>query len=235
MRIAIIPARGGSKRIPHKNIIDFFGKPMIAWTIEAALKSRLFDKVVVNTDSQAIADIACRYGAEVPLMRKVFADDMTPISQVTIHAIEELKTQLNWDIDSVVQLMANCPLRQEKHIIESVEHFMAHGLDFQLSACKFGWLNPWWAVELDASLAPKPLFDQALKQRSQDLKPLFCPSGAIWIAKVDALLRDQSFYGTNHKFFPIDWRAAVDIDDREDLDFAQGVYLSMQQHTGDRK
>ena len=78
--IAIIPARGGSKRIPKKNIIDFNGKPMIAWTIKAALESKLFSKVLVSTDSEEIAEISQKYGADVPFLRRSFSDDITPVS-----------------------------------------------------------------------------------------------------------------------------------------------------------
>ncbi len=88
-RIAIIPARGGSKRIPEKNIIDFAGKPMIAWSIEAALKSNLFDRVIVSTDDIKIADIAKQWGAEVPFLRKECADDYSTVSEATTSALTQ--------------------------------------------------------------------------------------------------------------------------------------------------
>ena len=92
--IAIIPARGGSKRIPKKNIIDFFGKPLIAHTIESAIKSNIFDRVIVSTDCKEIAKISLQYGAEVPFMREDKADDFSPISDATIYTLKRLKKRV---------------------------------------------------------------------------------------------------------------------------------------------
>ena len=99
--IALIPARGGSKRIPKKNIIEFSGKPMIAWTIEAALKSEKFEKVVVSTDDPEIASVAQKYGAAVPFLREEDADDFTPISTVTLNYSVRLQDIWAEEIDVV--------------------------------------------------------------------------------------------------------------------------------------
>src|SRR5690606_22090036 len=88
-KIAIIPARGGSKRLPKKNILDFKGKPMIAWTIEAAISSELFDKVIVSTDTEEIKEISIQYGAEVPFLRQNTGDDFSPVSLATIEALNQ--------------------------------------------------------------------------------------------------------------------------------------------------
>jgi N-acylneuraminate cytidylyltransferase len=228
MNVAIIPARGGSKRIPNKNIIDFCGKPMIAWTIEAAVESMLFDKIVVSTEDEAIAEISTYYGAEVPFLRTQFYDDATPVSLVTTNVLQELTSCCSCEYNVVVQLMANCPLRKSTHIQESFEHFKSNNYHFQLSCCKFGWQNPWWSFQISPEYDPIPLFPDALKQRSQDLAPLYCPSGAIWIAETSALLRVGTFYGNGYKLYPIDWHAAVDIDDYHDLEFAKSIYFSKQ-------
>ena len=151
--VCIIPARGGSKRIPKKNIIDFFEKPMISWTIEAALKSRLFS---------------------------------------------EIKIKLGLEYDNVVQLMANCPLRGTQDIRNSFNNFLSKKLEFQISSFKFGWMNPWWSVKISETGKPIPIFPESLKTRSQDLPDLYCPTGAIWIAKVPALLRANTFYGPGY-------------------------------------
>lgn len=103
--IAIIPARGGSKRILKKNIIDFNGKPMIAWTIEAALKSQLFSKVLVSTDCEETADIARAFGAEVPFLRRGYSDDITPVSEATLDALLQAEKFWNLDFDTVTQLI----------------------------------------------------------------------------------------------------------------------------------
>ena len=119
--VAIIPARGGSKRIPRKNIKDFFGKPLIAYSIEVALKSNLFDKVIVSTDDEEIAKIAVEYGAVVPFIRpKELSDDFTGTGAVVNHALEYLKEQGEVH-DFVCTIYATAPFLDEKYLIEGFE------------------------------------------------------------------------------------------------------------------
>ncbi|AGR78433.1 CMP-pseudaminic acid synthetase [Aliarcobacter butzleri 7h1h] len=119
--VAIIPARGGSKRIPKKNIKNFHGKPLIAYSIEVALKSKLFDKVVVSTDDEEIAKIAKEFGAEVPFLRpKELSDDFTGTGAVINHTINFLKEQ-GENIDFICTIYATAPLLQEKYLIKAYE------------------------------------------------------------------------------------------------------------------
>lgn len=222
-RIAIIPARGGSKRIPQKNIIDFCGKPMIAWTILAAKESGLFDRVLVSTDDPIIAEVAKEWGAEVPFLRTNSADDHTPVSEATMLALKQSMAHWSESYSSVTQLMANCPLRTADDIERAVTRFEMLNRSFQISCFKYGWMNPWWAVKLDSEGHPDRLFPEAATQRSQDLPELFCPTGAIWIAQANSLLTAKTFYGPAHIFEPISWESAIDIDDYDDLRFAQVV------------
>ena len=221
--IAIIPARGGSKRIPHKNIVELMGKPMIAWTIEAAQKSKLFDRIFVSTDDQEIADVAEKFGVEVPFLRTECADDFSTASDATIFALKQVKHHFGEEYECVAQLMANCPLRTEREIKAAFDNFTEHNLDFQISCFKFGWMNPWWAAELDGNLVPKKLFPEVGGKRSQDLPELYCPTGAIWLARVEKLLEQNTFYGEGYRMFPMNWRAAVDIDNYEDLEMAAAL------------
>lgn len=217
-RIAIIPARGKSKRIPQKNILEVAGKPMIAYTIEAALKSQLFDRVLVSTDDDQIARISEEYGAWVPFKRSEYVDDYSTVSDVTINALEVLESEFDETYDMVVQLMANCPLRDYTEITKATEFFETNGHNFQISCFQYGWMNPWWAHRLDNDMKAKPLFTEEMKgKRSQDLDSLYCPTGAIWIAQTAALIQSKSFYGEDYRFFPMSWRKALDIDDYEDL------------------
>lgn len=222
--IAVIPARGGSKRIPRKNIMDFMGKPLIAWTVEAAKESGVFDRIVVSTDDKETARIVEKLGVEVPFFREEATDDQSPVSVATIAAINQAQAHWHEEYDVVVQLMANCPLRGSKEIVDSYNNFKRGNAHFQLSCFKFGWMNPWWAMRLDDQQRHEFLFPEALKMRSQDLADLFCPTGAIWIARISQLLVDKTFYGKGHTFFPIDWKSAVDIDNYEDVDFAKAVF-----------
>lgn len=224
--IAIIPARGGSKRIPRKNIIDFHGKPMIAWTIEAALRSGCFDRVVVSTDDAEIAEVARTHGAEVPFLRGRHADDIAPVSLATLEALSQTEEILGERYARVVQLMANCPLRNEADITAALENFSAQDSSSQISCFRFGWMNPWWAVTLDEANHPQMLFPDAYKTGSQNLPPLFCPSGAIWVANVAHLREHGSFHTPTKTFLPMAWQSAMDIDDYEDLEMAKVLMTS---------
>lgn len=223
--IAIIPARGGSKRIPKKNIIDFMGKPIIAWTIEAAQESGIFDKIVLSTDSEEIATIGRAYGIEVPFLRFDKNDDISPVSEATIAAVLQAEEFFNEKYDIVVQLMANAPLRNEKDIREQYKNFVDYNRDFQISSFKFGWMNPWWSFKVNLDGTFEWMLPEGVSKRSQDLDILFCPTGVVWIAKVDKLKESNSFYGPGYKFCEINWKSAVDIDNYDDLEFAKVLYL----------
>ena len=219
--IAIIPARGGSKRIPKKNIVDFNGKPMIAWTIEAAINSKIFTKVIVSTDSDEIAEISREYGADVPFLRSGLSDDITPVSEATCAALIQAEECWGTNFDTVTQLMANCPLRTKTDIVDFHDEYFTRDVNFLLSCFKFGWMNPWWAFKLDDNDQHTFLFNEALKSRSQDLDHLYCPTGSIWVADAKALKRECTFHGVRKQFCQIDWVAAIDIDDEDDLRMAK--------------
>tara|TARA_B100000212_G_C27290111_1_gene496887 strand:- start:158 stop:862 length:705 start_codon:yes stop_codon:yes gene_type:complete len=219
--IAIIPARGGSKRLPRKNILDFKSKPLIAWTIEAALRSKLFDKVLVSTDDNEISNISKKYGADVPFLRNKAADDITPISEATIVALKQAEEFWGGKFNIICQLMANCPLRDQDNIKTSFNAFINSKKPSQISCFKFGWMMPWWSLKLNKDGEGEQLFPEACKKRSQDLPPLYCPTGAIWIAKRDSLLKNNSFYMPGTRYEPINWISAVDIDEYDDFKMAE--------------
>ena len=223
--LGIICARGGSKRIPKKNIIDFFDKPLIAWTIQAALESRVFDRLIVSTDDEEIASISRKYGAEVPFLRHNHADNHATISMVVTDVIETIDRELDESYRYVTHLMPNCPIRNSQDIINSYSHFIAKDLSFQISCFEYGWMNPWWAFRIGDSGVVSALHPEGITTRSQDLEKLFCPTGAIWMAKTSELLDSGNFYGPDFKLFPISWQSAVDIDNYEDLEMAKAVFL----------
>lgn len=226
--IAIIPARGGSKRIPGKNVIPFRGRPMIGWTIEAALESGVFDKVIVSTDDPKIADIARSEGAEVPFLRDAHADDQSPVSEAIITAIGQAEQYFGKSFLTVAQLMPNCPLRNADDIRSAWERFQGSSHNFQISAFEFGWMNPWWAAKLGDDSQPIWTFPEARKSRSQDLEKLYCPTGATWIADVSSLIESRTFYGPGHILHPMPWQSAVDIDDYNDLHMAEALSMIKQ-------
>lgn len=222
--LAVIPARGGSKRLKNKNILPLAGQPMIAHTIKSALDSRLFADVLVSTDSPAIARIARKCGADVPFLRDAkLADDHTPVSAATLSSLKQMQAHTGKTYTAVVQLMPNCPCRSAQDIRNAYRQFLRSGASFQISVFPFGWMNPWWAMRLDRLARPIRLFPEAYKRRSQDLDKLYCPTGAIWISKADALRKQKTFYGKGFSVFVMDWRHAIDIDDKEDLEMAKAV------------
>lgn len=228
-KLGIILARGGSKRLPRKNILDFFGKPMLAWTIEAAISSGVFDRVLVSTDDKEIAEIAIKYGAEAPFLRGSAADDITPSSEATLIALEEAEKYWQEKYEIVAQLMANCPLRTADDISHLMSRFLKNEARSQISCFRFGWMNPWWAFKLSRDGSPSYLFDQERKSRSQDLQSLYCATGALWIANSDSLRNHKTFYAPDHRFEEISLSSAVDIDDAEDFEMAKIFYLQRWQ------
>jgi CMP-N-acetylneuraminic acid synthetase len=221
--VAIIPARGGSKRVPGKNVMDFCGKPMIAWTIEAAQASGLFDKIIVSTDDAEIARISIECGAEVPFLRQSKADDFSPVSEATIETLRQLEAEGEY-FDDVIQLFAVCPLRTAEDIVASYEFYLNSKRPFMVSCFKYAWMNPWWAISLNKENEATWIFEDS-KKRSQDLPELYCPTGAIWTADVKELYKENTFYGAGHVFWEIDWKRAVDIDNYEDIQLAKALYL----------
>lgn len=223
-RIAIILARGGSKRLPRKNVLDFHGKPMLAWSVLAAIDSGMYHRVLVSTDDAEIAEIAMQYGAEVPFLRDVAADDVATSSDATLAALRQAEQYWGENYNSVSQLMANCPLRDSEDIRAAIKNFDEQNAKAQLSCFKFGWMNPWWAMKVDAAGHGLPLFPDAINQRSQDLPELFCPSGAIWISCTAALKEHQTYQQPGRIYLPMDWISAMDIDDESDLAMAKACY-----------
>lgn len=219
--IAIVPARSGSKRVENKNIREMCGKPLIAYTIEAAIKSQLFDRIIVTTDCEHIATISEKFGAEVPFLRsKDLADDHCPVSLATLDAVEKVQNNAE-SYANVAQLMANCPLRDENDVISSYKQFVSSDSDSQISIMKYGWQNPWWAMEFDDNFRVFPIFEEALKERSQDLPEIFAPTGAIWWSKTDSLSKNKTFHIKEKTGWEISIINGMDIDTKEDWDIAE--------------
>jgi CMP-N-acetylneuraminic acid synthetase len=221
--LAVIPARGGSKRVPGKNVRPLAGKPVLVYTIEAALQSGLFARTVVSTDSARIAAVALEAGAEVPFLRDAaLADDHTPVSAVTVDALERLDpgaSLFRW----VAQLMPNCPLRGADEIRASYQEFFESGAPTQLSITRFGWMNPWWAMARAVGGELQPVFADLTTRRSQDLPELFCPTGAVWWGQAEVLRRHRTYHVPGRTGFELEWRRAVDIDTEEDWAMAEAL------------
>ena len=224
-RIAIIPARSGSKRIPDKNIIPLCKKPLLFWAIDLAKDSKLFDRIIVSTDSKYYSEIAIERGAECPFLRKESFDDYSPVSEATRSALIQSNKFFNEHYDTVVQLMPNCPLRKLSSLKNFIESFESCKTSSLISGFEFGWMNPNWAYEENKFGIPKALFPERINKRSQDLKTLYCPSGAIWVTSESNLLNFKTFYVPEWRFKIIPWQEAIDIDNYSDLEMAEILYL----------
>jgi N-acylneuraminate cytidylyltransferase len=224
--LAVIPARGGSKRVPRKNVREMAGRPLIAYTIEAALNSGIFARVVVSTDDDEIARIGRSCGAEVPFLRSVsLADDITPVSAATADALGRLDPDGAVFAD-VAQLMANCPLRTAEDVRASHVAFRARRAPAQISVARYGWQSPWWALARDAAGRIEPVFADRLQQRSQDLPDLFCPTGAIWWATAETLRTHRTYHVAGRTGWELPWDHAIDIDTEDDWRLAEGLLLA---------
>jgi len=139
MNLAVIPARGGSKRIPRKNIKSFSGKPIIVFSIEAALSSKLFDRVIVSTEDQEIAEIAEKYGAEVPFMRPVeLADDFTGVHSVVAHTVRELRLE-GFDYDYICMIYATAPFIRPDEIVKGFKIIQESNYHSVLAVTQFSY------------------------------------------------------------------------------------------------
>jgi pseudaminic acid cytidylyltransferase len=228
--VALIPARGGSRRVPRKNVLPFFGHPLIAYTIAAARNSGLFSAVVVSTEDQEIAAIARRYGAEVLPRPAALADDKTGVVDVALHALEALRAR-GAAPAALCNLMPNCPLRRSGDIREQFARFEQEGRLFQISAVEFRGVYPHWSLAVDGQGRGRWFLDGNLR-RSQDLPPLVCPTGAIWWARAGALEKQRQFYGEPFHVALMDGNRGLDIDTPEDLAFADLLVRGLRDRDG---
>lgn len=220
--LAIIPARRGSKRLPNKNIKPLCGKPLLAWSIESALDSLYIDEVVVSTDSKEYAQIARKYGANVPFLRpKNLSQDTTSTFEVLRHCIEFYKNELDKEFDYVVLLQPTSPLRKTWHINESCKKIINTYATSLVSVCKCEH-SPLWCNTLpedgnmDNFLSP-----QVIGKRSQDLPCYYRLNGAIFIAQATALLESQSFFTPHTIAYKMSNQFSSDIDSKLDFDITE--------------
>ena len=223
--IAIIPARGGSKRIPRKNIKDFFGKPLIAYSIQTALESKLFDRVIVSTDDEEIAQIAREYGADVPFIRpKELSDDFS-ITQVVIeHALQYLRDN-NENYDYYCTIYATAPLLQSKYLIEGFEKltntdainvFSATSMPFPIQR----------TFKIDTNDRCEMFTPEHYITRSQDLEEAYQDAGQFYWSKIGKK-SDEIMFGKDSIPIILPRHLVQDIDTLEDWTRAEKLYQNL--------
>ena len=222
--VAIIPARGGSKRIPRKNIKLIAGKPMVAYSIEAGLKSKYVDRVIVSTEDKEIAEISKQYGAEVFIRPLELAQDETKTAPVMIDVVEKLEIEEYYP-DIVVLLQPTSPLRDSQFINEAFEQFFkSPENDSIFSAHVRCHTMPLWKKHYNGGLTC--LYDYHLRPRSQDRhlnELLYSEDGAFYAIKIGAFKKWKDFIGENPCIYETPYK--VDIDHVQDFQMAEQMIL----------
>ncbi|WP_250868560.1 cytidylyltransferase domain-containing protein [Methanococcoides seepicolus] len=223
--IAIIPARGGSKGIPRKNIKELCGKPLIGHIIETALNVKEIDRVIVSTEDAEIAEVAQKFGAEVPFIRpEELARDETPTLPVLQHTIKYLEENENYNPDIVVLLYTTSPLLNHERIFEGIKLLKEGNFDSVLSVVEDR--GHYW-IEKESNY--ERLYPIQLKNR-QLTKSLFKENGAIYICKRDLLMEENTIVGENVGFLVMEERESVDIDEPLDFEITEILMKKYNSH-----
>jgi len=225
MKIAIIPARAGSKRLPDKNIKNFAGKPLIAWTIEAAAASNCFDEIIVSTDSSNIAKIARTYGANVPYIRsQELASDTATTEDVITDIVEHLET-LKLSITSITILQPTSPLRNSDHIQGAFSLFESKLADSVISVTEVDHPVQYCNTLDKNTLSLNEFIKQNAMKRSQDLEANFRLNGAIYIINRHLIGKFSQLYNEHSYAYIMNKECSVDIDDELDFFVAESIFM----------
>ncbi len=220
--IGLITARGGSKGVPGKNTALVGGKPLIAWTIEAAQQARLMTRAIVSTDSEEIAAVARQWGAEVPFLRPAeLAQDGTPHLPVLLHALDWMRDNEGWEADYFMVLQPTSPLRTAADVDASIALAQQKDADGVIGMAEMHG-HPYWCKTLlpDGRLAP--LFDAGTGSlRRQDLPSALMPNGAIYLARTPWFRQSGSFYGDKTFAYVMPPERSLDIDTAWELALAR--------------
>lgn len=226
MRVAVIPARGGSKRIPRKNVRDFCGKPMIAWSITAARDSGLFEHIIVSTDDSEIADVARSQGAEVPFLRPAeLADEHTGTTEVIAHATRWLVDQ-RWSVEAVCCLYATAPFVRAEDIARGLEVMQSGAWAYTFTATEY-------AAPIFRSFQALPqggiemLFPEHFTSRSQDLPVVLHDAGQFYWGRPDAWLAQKRLYDRHTCPLVIPRWRVQDIDTEDDWHRAELIHNAL--------
>lgn len=222
MNIAIIPARGGSKRIPRKNINEFCGKPMIAYAIMAAKESGLFDHIVVSTDDEEIAQIAKEWGAETPFVRPdELANDYTATVPVIAHAIETCQ-KIGWVFDNVCCIYPCVPFIKIADLVGALALLNNSRLDYSFPVTEYP-SSIQRALKLMDNCKIKPFYPEYEIKRTQDLEPAYYDTGQFYWGASDLWLTNPNVHNSALGFLIPNWRV-VDIDTADDWKRAELLY-----------
>jgi pseudaminic acid cytidylyltransferase len=217
--VAVIPARSGSKRIHQKNTRDFCGKPMISYAIQNCLKSELFDRVLVSTDSEETAEIAARYGAEVPFLRPTsLADDFTTTVEVMRHALRSISADL--ENTAACCVYPATPFLTTELLSKGLQRLRDSSCDFVCCGSRFSG-SFYRALEADQTGRISLKFPQYRDTRTQDLPTAYHDAGQFYWARGSVWLARESVLNSSLELIEVDSREIFDIDEPEDWDLAE--------------
>lgn len=221
--LALIVARGGSKGLPNKNIKLLNNKPLIAYTIEAAQKSKYIDKIILSTDCHQIAKIAQKYGAIVPFMRpESLATDDSPVIETFIYTIDKLNNEFGYKISEFVLLQPTSPLRTSEDIDNAIELFYNKNADSVISYTPEH--HPiFWHKFINDDYTFEDIFQNTQTNR-QNIKKTFYPNGAIYVFKY-SLICQKKYYSEKSFAYIMPRNRSVDIDTIEDFEYAEFLIL----------
>ncbi|OOM77935.1 N-acylneuraminate cytidylyltransferase [Clostridium puniceum] len=228
--LAIIPARGGSKGVPRKNVKDLNGKPLIAYTIQEAKKSKYIDRIMVSTEDQEIAEISDEFGAEVPYLRpKELAQDDSKAVDCVIHLLNQLKSNENYIPDYVCLLQCTSPLRTADDIDGTICKSINAGMDGAVSICEAE-VNPYWTNVFDGDKLKYFLEEGKKISRRQDLPKVYRLNGAVYVIKTDVFLSNKTFETENITGYVMNNESSIDIDTEIDFQFAELIMKECENH-----
>lgn len=216
--VAIIPARGGSKRLPRKNVIEFLGRPIIAYTIEAAIASECFARVVVSTEDEEIAAVAQRFGAAVDHRKPELATDAAGVVAVCADFLDR-EAHLGRDWQIMACLYATAPLRTAEDISATVALLTPGVCEFAMAVTAYDH-QPHQALQFGAGGCLTPMWPELVERRASDVPVLRAGNGSTYAVSVPAFRRHRSFYGPRLRGYEMPRHRSVDIDTRDDLELA---------------
>jgi len=216
--IAIIPARGGSKGIPRKNIVEVAGRPLIAWSIERARNSKLVNMVFVSTEDDEIANASLQYGAEVIKRPAEFATDTSSSEDALLHAIDFIEDVKKIRIDIVVFLQATSPLRGKDDIDNALHQYIREKVDSLFSGTK---LKDHFIWEKRGDNCFSVNYDYRNRKRRQDIKPQYLENGSIYIFTPELLRREHSRLGGRIGIYEMELWKSFQINDKDDVEICE--------------
>ena len=214
--VAIIPARGGSKGIPKKNLLNFCAKPLLAWSIEQACKSRHVEEVYVSTDSHEIAEVSAKFGAITIKRPNELSTDFSSSEEALLHAISEIEKQK--PVDTVVFLQPTSPLREENDIDDALEKMDSEGADSLFSTALLESFSVWEEVE---GALKSLTYDYRNRGRRQDRKPYYLENGSIYIFKTPIIKKYGNRIGGKVTTYLMPFWKSYEIDDYNDIEICE--------------